>query len=105
MRPGQSPQAALQNLPTVIPQVFITKMREWLVHSFAEFMKTQAKQFLAATEDPADGVTLRFTIEHPQGLKELCQALVEKGPSGSKVAEIIGNGSQPNVRVEVSPRR
>ena len=105
MRPGQSPQAALQNLPTVIPQVFITKMQEWLMHGFAEFMKTHAQQFLAATEDPADGVTLRFTIEHPQGLKELCQALMEKGPSGSKVAEIIANGSRPNVRVEVSPRR
>jgi hypothetical protein len=105
MRPGQSPQAALQNLPTVIPHVFITKMQGWLAHAFAGFMKTQAKQFLAATEDPADGVTLRFTIEHPQGLKELCQALMEKGPSGSKVAEIIANGGQPNVRVEVYPRR
>ena len=61
------------------------------------------RQFLAATEDPADGVTLRFTIEHPQGLKELGQALVEKGPAGSKIAETIGKASQPNIRVEVFP--
>jgi len=104
MRPGLAPATALQNLPTLIPPVFITKMREWLMHGFAGFMKTQANQFITATEDPADGVTLRFTIEHPQGLKELCQALVEKGPSGSKVAELIGTGSRPNVRVEVYPR-
>ena len=101
--PGQSPASVLQKLPGVVPQVFITKMQEWLVHGFSEFIKTQSQKFLAATEDPADGVTLRFTIEHPQGLKELGQALVEKGPAGSKVAETIGKASQPNIRVEVFP--
>jgi len=101
--PGQSPESVLQKLPGIVPQVFITKMQEWLVHGFSEFIKTQSQKFLAATEDPADGVTLRFTIEHPQGLKELGQALVEKGPSGSKVAETFGQGSQPNIRVEVFP--
>ena len=86
-----------------MPQVFITKMQEWLVHGFSEFIKTQSPKFLAATEDPADGVTLRFTIEHPEGLKELGQALVEKGPAGDKVAETLSKGSQPNIRVEVFP--
>ena len=43
-------------------------MQEWLVHGFSEFIKTQSPKFHAATEDPADGVTLRFTIEHPEGL-------------------------------------
>jgi hypothetical protein len=92
----------LKKLPGVVPQVFITKMQEWLVQGFTDFIKTQSQKFLAATEDPADGVTLRFTIEHPQGLKELGQALVEKGP-GSKVAEAIGQGSQPIIRVDVFP--
>ena len=101
--PGQSPVAVLQKLPGVVPQVFITKMQEWLVHGFSEFIKTQSQKFLAATEDPADGVTLRFTIEHPEGLKELGQALVEKGPEGSKIAEMIGKAGQPNIRVEVFP--
>ena len=78
-------------------------MQEWLVHGFSEFIKTQSQKFLAATEDPADGVTLRFTIENPPGLKELGQALVEKGPAGSTVAETIAKAAQPNVRVEVVP--
>jgi hypothetical protein len=73
------------------------------VQGFSEFIKTQSPKFLAATEDPADGVTLRFTIEHPAGLKELGQALVEKGPAGDKVAETLSKGSQPNIRVEVFP--
>lgn len=99
--PGQSPASVLQRLPGTVPQVLITKMQEWLVQSFTEFIKTQSQKFLAATEDPADGMTLRFTIEHPQGLKELGQALVDKGPSGSKVAETLGQGSQPTTRTEV----
>jgi hypothetical protein len=103
LAPGQSPESVLQKLPGIVPRAFITKMQEWLVHGFSEFIKTQAPKFLAATEDPADGVTLRFTIEHPQGLKELGQALAEKGPTGSKVAETIATGSQPNVRVEIYP--
>jgi hypothetical protein len=103
MAPGQSPEAVLQKLPGIVPQAFITKLQEWLVHGFSEFIKTRAQQFLAATEDLADGVTLRFTIEHPQGLKELNQALVEKGPSGSQVAETIGAGSRPNIHVDIFP--
>ena len=101
--PGQSPASILQKLPGIVPQVFITKMQEWLVHGFSEFIKTQSQKFLAATEDPEHGLTLRCTIERPQGLKELGQALIEKGPSGTKIAETIGQGSQPNIRVEVFP--
>jgi hypothetical protein len=101
--PGQSPESLLQKLPGVVPQPFVAKLREWLVHSFSEFAKTQAQQFLAAAQDPADGITLGFIIEHPQGFKELCQALVEKGPPGGNIAEALSKAGQPSVRVEVSP--
>jgi hypothetical protein len=101
--PGPALDAALQKLPAVVPQVFIAKMQEWLAHGFSEFVKTQVQRFVAAADEPVDGVTLVFTIEHPQGLKELCQALVEKGPSGSQIADSIAKGSQPVIRVEVFP--
>ena len=93
----------MQRLPGNVLPVFSSKLREWLLHGFADFVKTQSEKFLAATDAPLDGATLRFTIEHPQGLKELGQTLVERGPSGSKLAETIGKGSLPNVRVEVFP--
>jgi hypothetical protein len=99
--PGQSPALVLQRLPVIVPEVFITKLQGWLVHGFSEFIKTQSQQFLSATEAPADGLTLRFTVANPQGLKEIGQALVEKGPAGSTVASAIGDAGQPNVRVEV----
>jgi hypothetical protein len=99
--PGQSPTSVLQRLPGIVPEAFIAKVQEWLVHGFSEFMKTQSQKFLAASEDPADGVTLRFTIENPPGFKELSQAMVEKGPAGSTVAETIAKAGPPNIRVEV----
>jgi hypothetical protein len=100
--PGQTPASTLQKLPAMVPQVFIGKLQEWLVLGFSEFVKTQAQQFLAAAQDPSDGVTLKLTVEHPPGLRELAQALVEKAP-GSKVAEALTKGGPPNVRTEVLP--
>jgi hypothetical protein len=104
MRPGQNAAAAMSNLPRLVPQAFVAKMHEWLMHGFTEFMKTQTQKFLAATEDPADGVSLNFTIESPPGLKELGQALFEKGKPASSVAAKIADGGRPNVRVAVFPR-
>ena len=101
--PGQSPAAVLARLPGVVPPVFIAKLQEWLVHGFAEFIKTQTQKILTATEDPADGVTFHFTIENPPGLKELGQTLVDKGPSSTTVADAIGKGGQPNIRVDIVP--
>jgi hypothetical protein len=83
--------------------VFIAKLQEWLVQGFAEFIKTQTDKILAATEDPADGVTLRFTVENPPGLKELGQSFIDKGPSSTAVAETISKGGPPTVRVEIVP--
>ena len=101
--PGQSPATVLQRLPGIVPATFITKLQEWLVHGFSEFIKTQSQKFLTAIDAPADGATLRFIIENPSGLKELGQALVEKGPAGSTVADTISKAGQPNIRVDVVP--
>ena len=60
MRPGQSPALALQNLPPIATQTFVAKLQAWLVQAFAEFIKAQAPRVIAATEDAADGITLRF---------------------------------------------
>lgn len=100
MPPGQSPATALGNLPGGVGDAFAARMQEWLVTGLADFLSKQAAQLLTAAQDPAEGVTLRFTIEHPPGLKEFCQALVEKGPAGSSVASAIAAGTAPTVRVE-----
>ena len=104
LRPGVNAADAMSQLPRLVPQAFVAKVREWLMRGFADFTKTQAQKFLAATEDPADGVSLNFTIDNPPGLKELGQALFEKGKPAASIAATIAGGARPNVRVEVFPR-
>jgi hypothetical protein len=98
--PGSASDSYLGRLPTIVPPAFVTRLQEWLVQAFAEFVKTQSQKFISAAEDPADGVTLEFIIEHPPGLKELGQALAEKGASGAQIAETVAKGGRPTVRVE-----
>ena len=96
---GSASDAYLGKLPTIVAPAFVARLQEWLVQGFAEFVRTQSQKLIAAAEDPADGVTLDFTIENPPGLKELGQALAERGTS-AQVAEAVGRGSRPAVRVE-----
>ena len=101
MPPGQSPAQALQNLPRAAAGALANRMQAWLVQGFAECLRTQTQQILSATEDPADGLTLQFTVEHPPGLKEVGQAMVERGPAAAGLVQAIAGGAQPAVRVAV----
>lgn len=100
MPPGMPSAQLLQNLPRVAAGAFATKLQEWLVQGYAEFLRTQSQELLAATQDPADGVTLQFTIERPPGLKALCQAAVQPGPAAGALQAITA-GPAPIVRVAV----
>jgi hypothetical protein len=101
--PGADNHAVLGRLPAIVPPAFVAKLQEWLTAAFADFVKNNAAKLLAASEDPADGVTLVFTIEHPAGLKELGQALSQKGASTANLAGVIANAAAPTVRVDAVP--
>ena len=102
--PGcRRPAAVSRELPTIVPQAFIAKMQEWLVTAFSEFVKTQSQKFLAAAEDPADGVTLGVHDRASAGAQGDRQVLAEKGTSSAQIAETIAKGGRPAVRVEALP--
>jgi hypothetical protein len=101
--PGAASAALLGRLPAIVPQLFIDKMQEWLLAAFTEFAKTQAQAFLGASENPADGVTLVFTIQQPPGLKEIAQVITGKGPAAADLGAAIAKGTPPAVRVEAVP--
>jgi hypothetical protein len=98
--PGAAAGAVLDRLPSIVPDTFIAKVQEWMVAAFSEFAKTQSERFLAAAEQPADGVTLVFTLERPPGLKELGQLFGDKAAVAANVAETIAKGAAPAVRVD-----
>ena len=102
MRPGQTSISALQNLPPIAGRTFAAKLRAWLVQGFAAFIKAQSASVIAAADDAAEGLSFVFTLPQPPGLKELGQALIERGsPAGSAVAAAISKGDAPATSVAV----
>jgi hypothetical protein len=99
---GSAPAAMLERLPAIVPRALAGKLQQWLVEAFSEFARTQAQKFLAASEDPADGVTLAFTIERPPGLRAIGASLARKG-APADVAAALATGTRPSVRVDALP--
>jgi hypothetical protein len=102
LRPDRPLAAALQNLPRPVAAAFAARMQEWLVQGFAELLRTQPQRVLAATQDPADGITLQFSIERPPGLKEFCQALAGQAAAAGAAADALARGERPAIRVDVA---
>jgi hypothetical protein len=71
--------ASMQNLPQAQAQRYVAALQIWLVQGFAQFIRSQAQQVIAATEHAADGVTLSFTVAQPPALKAVCDAMAGRG--------------------------
>jgi len=97
--PADSLGTALKRLPPEVTAALTAKLQENLVTAFADFTKTQSQRVIAATEDTADGITLKFTIARAAGLQQVGKALLPNG-SAAGLAEAIRNGAKPDVRVE-----
>jgi hypothetical protein len=98
--PGQSAAALVRRIAPASARAYSERLRGWLVQGFGEAIKSQAQQIIAATENAADGITLRFTVAQPPGLKALCAmaAGAAPAPAGDSAA-----GEPASVRVEIAP--
>jgi hypothetical protein len=85
-QPGQTPAMQAQRLAPSMARPFAAQLRGWLVQGFADAMKTQLPQILAAIEHPSQGVTLRFVIDKPAGLKALADGAVGAASTASAAA-------------------
>jgi hypothetical protein len=103
VRPGPVAPHALADVPAAARRAFEGRLRAQLVTGFVELLRAQTPRLVAATQDAADGITLRFSIEHPPGLRELLQALVERGARAGAIVAAIGKAEPAAVRVEVFP--
>jgi hypothetical protein len=73
-------------------------LQEWILKGLADFLKQQPQQFVAATEAPADGVTLLVTLANPPGIELLRQALKGRIPS---LTGLKSSGPAPTVRIDI----
>jgi hypothetical protein len=93
---------ALLRLSPDVTAALTAKLQQCAVSAFVEFAKAQPQRLIAAAEDVADGITLKFTVSNFGGLRELGKALVPNGDAAG-VAEAIRGGGKPDVRIEVFP--
>ncbi|MFZ5519149.1 MAG: hypothetical protein ACOY90_21135 [Candidatus Zhuqueibacterota bacterium] len=90
---------ALQRLPSLVPQVLLSRLQEWVVKGLADHLKRGAEEFIKATEDTADGVTVVITLGNIPGFAQLRQALKGKGLSlpSLKVSDGV-----PTIKIKIN---
>jgi hypothetical protein len=57
----------LRQLAEIVKQRLAAKVVDWIGQAFSEYVKSGAGELVAATEDPADGVTIVVQIANPPG--------------------------------------
>ena len=68
--------------------MLVKKVEAWVGRAVAEYMKASAGEFVAATEDPADGVTVVVTIGSPPGAPIVRKLLRGEMVGGAMLAGI-----------------
>jgi hypothetical protein len=97
--PGQWLEA-LKRLPSQAQTLLFGRMMEWTLKGLNEQLKQHSQQFIAATEGPEDGLTLKITIAAPPGFAGLGQALKGKVLSLSDLK--LSDGA-PNLAMDIFP--
>ncbi len=92
----------MRQLADVVKQRLAAQVVEWVGQAFAEYVKGGAGEFVAATEDPADGVTIIVQIANPPGAP-----LVRKLLNGEGIGALGDLGSMfkgtPRFSVKTAP--
>ncbi|MBC8019043.1 MAG: hypothetical protein H7X83_11065 [Verrucomicrobia bacterium] len=91
---------ALRRLPSLVPQVLMGRLQEWILKGLADHLKQRTEEFIKAAEDTADGVTLVIILGNPPGFPQLRQAL--KGKVLSPASLRMADGA-PAVTITVVP--
>jgi hypothetical protein len=91
---------ALKRVHPKYLQLLRRRLHRWLRQRLVEHLQQQAQKLIAATENPADGVTLVVTFTNPPGLPNLRSML------GGGSATVSGGGppkGMPETSIEVVP--
>jgi hypothetical protein len=90
---------AFQRLPSHLRQVLLARLQEWTLKGLSEYFRQHAQEVIAATEEPADGITLTVAINNPPGFAQLRQAI--KGKVASLASLKMSDGA-PTVKFRVA---
>ncbi|MEE9302725.1 MAG: hypothetical protein V3U84_02965, partial [Thiotrichaceae bacterium] len=98
--PPQQASNSLVLLPQPIKSKLEIRLLDWLGKGLSNYFRQQSQGFIAATEDPADGITLKVTLDNPPNF-----ALLRKALQGSPVsiADINFSGDISEASVKSIP--
>jgi hypothetical protein len=89
--------AALNRLPKAAVKAFAARIGEWTTTALTDYLSAQSAQFISATEDAQDGVTVVVTIANPPGMAAIRKGIAGASPNGASTA----GGAPASVQVEV----
>jgi hypothetical protein len=87
-------------VPAAHHSLICGRIISWSARKIADYLKDRKEEFLRATENPADGVTILITFANPNVL-----ALVSRSLRGGVpvTGSALGSGGIPNATVSVYP--
>lgn len=91
---------ALRRLPSLVPQLLLGRLTEWVVKGLSDHLKQRPEEFIKAAEDTADGVMLLVTLENPPGFPQLRQTFKGRGLS---IASLKLSDGEPTAKVKIIP--
>lgn len=97
---GRGTGEAIKRLAVIVLEKLAEKIIEWLSRLLADYFKQKAQEFITATENCADGVTIIVTLSNPPGFSVIHKIL--KGELKSLNGEWMPNGI-PKGRIQVVP--
>ena len=92
--------ASLRRLPSLVPQVLMGQLQEWILKALTDHLKQHSEEFIKAAENTADGVTLVINFSNPPGFPQLRQALKGKGTSLTGLN--LSDGT-PGAKIKIIP--
>jgi hypothetical protein len=91
---------ALKWVPPVVLERLTGKLTGWIEYNLYQFLKQQARDFIAAAQDPAIGITIRLEFYNPPGF-----SLLRRYLAGEAVAmrDLRFDESMPEARILIMP--
>ena len=98
--PEQSRGAVLKLLPQIVRNNLSQKLREWLELYLSNSLQERRQEFITATENLADGLTMVATLHNPPGF-----ATIRKALRGEPVSlyDLGFSAGTPEIGVQIIP--
>lgn len=100
LAPGAASQAAKAQLLKAMPPQLAEKLRGWVDQALLAFLSQRSGEYLAAADDPGQGLTVTIKFAQVPGVA----ALVSGGPAAT-VAQAITTGADPKANVTIAAGR